>query len=349
MKRSGAQERPRGECGARGGDDTEEDGGGGQGGEQEAAPKREGLVVGDLRPQHGTAGNPGQPHQGDAPPTGAPGGRGGVATPATAVPQREADGQRGADQERLSPRVRAVVDAVDVGGRVQGAHLDSGSQGTRHTDDQERPAVLEEGQDPEHDEWPEQIELLFDGQGPHVDQRWGGPRLVEVVRAIGDEVPVGVVEERREAVRAQRGVRARRDQDRIEHGHAEHHHQQAGEQSPGPPGPERTEAYPGRPLPFGDEERRDEIAGEGEERIEGVEAARRQEHPAVEAHDDDDGNAPDPVEGGNVGEAGPSLPGGRVTCPRPGRHRVAGNRRGAQGQNLPAVTAGEGPVRRRME
>ena len=133
-------------------------------------------------------------------------------------------------------------------------------------------------------------------------QRRGQRGLVEVIRTDADEVPVGVVEERGDRIFTEGRVRARCDHEGREEGHADQHDQQGGKKPASAPRPEPPEANGGRSLPFGDEQRRDEEAGEGEEGVEGVEAPGRQEDAPVIPHDDDDRHAPDTVEGGHVGE-----------------------------------------------
>ncbi len=151
-------------------------------------------------------------------------------------------------------------------------------------------------------ERPDQIELLFDGQRPGVGQRRGERALVEVVRADRDEVPVGVVEERGERVASQVGYVPAGTTKAAKRATPSSMTNRAGRSRRAASGPEAPEADRPRSLPLGDQQRGDEEAREGEERVEGVETPRRQEDPAVVPHDDDDRHAPDAVECGDVGD-----------------------------------------------
>jgi hypothetical protein len=46
-------------------------------------------------------------------------------------------------------------------------------------------------QDSEHDEGPQEVELLFDAEGPQVEQEWGPPPRLEVIVVVEQEAPVG--------------------------------------------------------------------------------------------------------------------------------------------------------------
>ena len=201
--------------------------------------------------------------------------------------------------------VGAEVEPVDVGGVEEQRHLRRRGERPRdghHEQDAQRPRELH---DAEEDQRPDQVELLLHRQRPGVDQRRGKAGHVEVVRARNDEVPVGEVEERGERVAAQRRIGAGRDEDAVDDGDADEHDEERRQQAPGAAGPEGPQPD-GAPLaPLHDQERGDEEARQGEEAVEEEEPARGQVHPGVHAQDGEHGDAPNPVEGRQVGERCP--------------------------------------------
>ena len=122
-------------------------------------------------------------------------------------------------------RVTAVVAAGGVGPRLrQHRHPGRRDQRAGHGHDEQRPQPAPLARRPgvaggprpapcpgpakgeyaqDHDR-PHQVELLLDGQRPRVHQGRGSARGHEVVGVIGDEVPVGHLEDRGQRVAAQR-------------------------------------------------------------------------------------------------------------------------------------------------
>ena len=191
---------------------------------------------------------------------------------------------------------------------VEQPHLDGRGQGPDHRGGHHRPQAPGRPQPPaevEHDQdhgWPHDVELLLDGQRPHVGQGRRLGRHGEVVAGPEDEVPVGHVEQGRQR------------------GHPEQHHQQRREEPPGPTGPELPQAdgQPGGPL--AEEQRGDQEARQHEEDVDGEEAAGQ--GPAVIRHHAQHRQRPQSVEGRHEPEADGPTAGhhgrGRGIAPPPG-------------------------------
>jgi hypothetical protein len=129
-----------------------------------------------------------------------------------------------------------------------------------------------------------------------------GRRLGEVVVTAVDHAPVRHVAQRRQRVTAQQPHLEPRQQV-AEHGDGEdEHHQQRRQQSAGAAQPEVGEPDPAALLPFGQQQRGDEEAGEDEERVHPEEAARQPGDAAVEEQYSGDGERAHTVQGRPVGQ-----------------------------------------------
>jgi len=99
--------------------------------------------------------------------------------------------------------------------------------------------------------------------------------------------------------------------------HACQQHEQGGQQAPGPAGPEAAQPDPAEAVVLGDQQRRDQVAGEDEEQVDAEEAALQ----PVEVEDDHHGDrqAPQAVQRRLVAEASrprPLHPAGSRSCGR---------------------------------
>jgi hypothetical protein len=193
-------------------------------------------------------------------------------------------GQGAADQQRLGPRIGTEVVAVDVVGAEQEGTRERRGERAHAGDDQQRAAGAgrEEREEGHHDQRPQQVELLLDPERPGVLQRRRGRRLGEVVGAAVDHAPVGHVSEGAERVPAQQPDFDRGEQP-AEHDHdGDEHGQQSGQQPAGPAGPEGAEPDAPATDALDQEQRRDQVAGEHEERVNAEEPTRQPADAAVE-------------------------------------------------------------------
>ena len=207
--------------------------------------------------------------------------------------------QQRADEQPGRVRVGAVVDARRIAaGREQDRHEPRRGDREHERDDRRAPPSQHRDADA-HDERPQQVELLLDGQRPQVPQQ-RRPRERLEVRLVGEDlVPVVDVEERRDRVGPRRGQVARAEDRHREHGQRDDE-ERRGEQPPRPPRPERREVDAPRRLALGEQQRRDEEPAQDEEQVHAEEAARQPARPGVVQHDARDGDRADPVEGGDV-------------------------------------------------
>ena len=128
-------------------------------------------------------------------------------------------------------------------------------------------------------------------------QRRDGRHDVEVGLAAGDEVPVRSVEQGREAVAAEVPELVRPQRDRGPDGHRAEDEEQRGEEAAGSARPERPEVDAPRAGEFDEQQRRDQVARQDEERVDTEEAAPRPAVPEVVGDHGQDGYRPEPVEG----------------------------------------------------
>ena len=225
-------------------------------------------------------------------------------------PQGHADGQGRPHQDVLATGVGPLVEPHDRGAVLVGEpHVDGRGDGPENGGGQQGPQATGRAQaasEPEHDQGhrrPHDVELLLDGQRPHVGQGRGLGGEVEVVPPAGDEVPVGHVEQGRQRVEAEVGELAGGGEDLGVDGHPDEHDQEGRQQPAGPAGPELAEpdAHPLGPL--AQEERGDEESRQYEEDVDAEETPAGQRRPPVVQHDAQHGDGPQPVEGGHVTEA----------------------------------------------
>ena len=121
------------------------------------------------------------------------------------VTEMRPDGtQKGPHHQRLSAGVRAVVEAVDrESGVIQREHEGGGGDRPQTGGDRQGPHPPA----PDHEErhqGPDQVELLFDGERPGVEERRWCRGLDEVALVRKDEVPVGYVEKGGQGITADR-------------------------------------------------------------------------------------------------------------------------------------------------
>ncbi len=175
---------------------------------------------------------------------------------------------------------------------------------------------------PGDDEGRSQVELLLDGQGPHVAEGTGG--LLEdrrVAPGIRHLIPVGQVQHRPQAVAGDRGPH------RLVGEHHPDHHRDDGdeggrEQTADPPAVEVGEIDAAVVEIVGDQPDHQESA-QREEESDAEPAAGDGLGPEVVGHDGEDGQTPEPVEGRDV-DAGTDE-GARSLTGRHHRPRVSRN------------------------
>ncbi len=269
-------------------------------------------------------------------------------------------GEDAAHQELAGPRVGAEIDAVVAEAPEQGERQRAERQCGQH--DGEQRAVLAadrlqpvaalviagtvgeraDAEEPGDQQREHQVELLFDGQAPEVEQ--GRRRCEQIgIALLGeDEPPVGHVGERGDDVAGQvlalHGV-----------GHEHPEHQGEGEtgqrgrheaaEAAAPEGPEVDAVAAGL---LGQQQGGDEEARQREEGRDAEVAADHPAEPAVEEQDARDGHAAQAVERGEVGEAGRIGSGVR-------RRRGVGRRRAGwrfdvgYGHTSPGIISTVGP------
>ncbi len=160
-------------------------------------------------------------------------------------PHGHTDGQGGTDQDVLAPGVGALVEAHHRRpALVLEPHVDRRSDGADHGHGRRGPETPRRPQPPtevEHDEddgRPHDVELLLDGERPHVLEHRGLGRGGEVVPSAHDEVPVGHVEQGGQRVEAEAGELPGARKDLHDQGHTHQHHQEGGQEAAGPTRPQ---------------------------------------------------------------------------------------------------------------
>ena len=205
-------------------------------------------------------------------------------------------GQRGTDQERAHPGIRAVVET----GRVLPRHEGQGHAGERgrRTDgcDQPEQAPATAHQGGHGDEGPHDVELRLHAQRPQVPQGGRTPDVVEVRPPGHGLEPVAALQQGGDglAPHPRRHVV-------VEHGDGDQHRGQRQEerwhQSPGPPPPEGQHHDLAVGVPLRQQQVGDEEAGEDEEDVDAEVAAGDEPGIEVVGHHGKDGEGPDAVQG----------------------------------------------------
>ena len=220
------------------------------------------------------------------------------ARPRQAVHVPADDAEDAPDEHAVRMRVGPEVGARRVRAvAVRDGHGD-GRRAREHQRDDPDGAPVEAFQHDEHDDRPDEVELLLDGEAPQVPQCRRRER-VEVRRTVEHEVPVRYVRERGRAVAAQIAeARAlRRDAGRA----ADHDEQQdqRGQQAAGAPRVEGSEVESSLSIVLVEEHRRDQVAREYEEDVDAQPAAPQATGREVVHDDRRDGKPPQSVEGPN--------------------------------------------------
>ncbi len=152
-----------------------------------------------------------------------------------------------------------------------------------------------------HHDRPDQVELLLDRQAPEVTER--GEVVGGAVALAGVHlVPVRAVAERGDDVAAQLAERRPLEQRRPDR-EQEQHHEQRREQTAGPPDPEVLHVDVVRLLLLGDQQQRDQVAGDDEEHLDAEEPALQPVAVGVVDHHRHHGEGPHPVEARQVRDA----------------------------------------------
>ncbi len=262
-------------------------------------------------------------------------------------PDGHADGESRADEDVLAPCVGPLVQARDRRATlIRQPHVDGGDERTRHGDAEDGPEppvraeAPSETQQQQGHRWPDDVELLFDRERPHVLERRRQGGEVEIVAAAEDEVPVGHVEQAGQRVEPKIGELARAGEHLGVDGHPQQHDQQSGQQPAGPPGPELSQSDGEASAPLADEQRRDEETGQDEKHVDTEGAPAGEGRTPVVEHDPHDGHGAHPVERRNEPEAhGPAPPvSGERHVGRPGG-RSARTHRGLGPPLRPRATA----------
>ncbi len=147
----------------------------------------------------------------------------------------------------------------------------------------------------EEDQRPDQVELLFHGQGPRVDQRRGETGHVEVVGTGENEVPVGEIEKGGERITSESRIGAGGNEQAVDDGDTDEHDEEGWKQPPSSASPKGPELDGAALSPLDDQQRGDEEPGEGKEAVEEEEAAGGQEDTSVHTQNAEHSYAPDPV------------------------------------------------------
>ena len=230
------------------------------------------------------------------------------------------DGEQGADHDLLradvGPVVQAVRADVDADQEQHGAHRQRDPHSGRHGESLPAPPAEHQPADGR----PHQVELLFDGQRPGVQERGDGSRLLEVALIGQHEMPVGHIGQRGEGVPPEAGQRVRLGEPGGIQRHQGDQHQEAGQQTPGPPGVERAEPERAGRRPLLEQQGRDEETREDEEDVHPQEPAAGARHPEVEEQDDGHGQGPDPVETRDIATLAHGVLGHRSRSGRLGPH-----------------------------
>jgi len=219
--------------------------------------------------------------------------------------------QRGTDQDDKCPRVGSVVDPVGITARVierdhpnERQHAE-GDADRHHPAPKAQPGTFGSASVPRYDlgheqdhQRPDQIELFFDGQRPHVAKgtRRRVDKLLDVGLARRDEMPVGDIGERRQTIlRDVFRIDLAAHEERVG-AHRGQHQEQRGKQPPRSAPPERRECDAGGSLPLVDEQTGDEETAEDEEQVDAQEPARRDARGEVVQDDRGDRHASQAVE-----------------------------------------------------
>ncbi len=215
--------------------------------------------------------------------------------------------------ERVHLRDRASADLPVGIGRVGGDRVDrAGVDQQRHHDgdaergeqqpaaDVRKPAPTEADQ-PDHDDRPEQVELLFDGEAPQVAKRSEVERR-GVAGADPDLVPVGDVAEAGDDVAAEQTERLALEDRGVDHQQNEHEEQRR-QEPPGAAQPELLQVDAAALLVLADQQQRDQVAADHEEHLDAEEATGQPAVVRVVDHHGDDGHRAHPVETRQVRQA----------------------------------------------
>ena len=168
-----------------------------------------------------------------------------------------------ADEQRERARVGAVVHAARVArGVVHHDHAERRGAGQNQAETADAAVVDAGTVEPQHDERPDEIELLLDGERPEVQNRAGLRDGLEVRLLAEDIPPVGEPEQRGEQVGLELVEQALVQEERGERGHDDHE-RDGGEQAPHTADPEALKVDPVRlgkldAQDSGDQEARDD-------------------------------------------------------------------------------------------
>ncbi len=272
---------------------------GGEREDQEAAPveeRRELVRAPEHQRDHAEADRAGDVDR-------APGAR---RDPPAEVPARPDRRQRGTDHQLECTGVGPVVDAGRIDARlVEDEHQDRRREGEAE-DRQAEPGTqapreprLGDELDPEdHQERPDDVELLLDRQRPEMVERAGRLEGREVRDVVEDQPPV---------VDVCRGGRRRppevgrlvRPEDRRPGDDDDQHQKQRRQQAPRPRQPERLQPDAAA-LDLAEQDVGDQVAAEREEDADAEQAAGSPPEAEVVGDDAENRNRPQPVEAGHV-------------------------------------------------
>ncbi len=217
--------------------------------------------------------------------------------------RRQVQGVVGADAPAEQVPVAVPVGAARVGHVA--AAVQHGHDGRDRQADAEQPqadlrqAMAGPAQDDDHDQGPEQVELLLHGQRPQVAQRGEcagrGVPLTDV-----DLVPVAAVEQPAEEVAAGAAHRVALEQRHVD-GDAREHDDQGRQQAAGATQPELLEVDEPLALVLTDQQQGDEVAADHEEHLDAEEPAAEPLVVGVVHHHRHDSDGPQTVEPWKVG------------------------------------------------
>ncbi len=148
-----------------------------------------------------------------------------------------------------------------------------------------REAARRQPQPEQHQQWPEQVELLLRRERPVVLRGRGSVVSCEVVHRVDRERPVHDVQRRRQDLAEELLPHQPRHEEEDADGRDQEHDVRRGQQPAQPPGPEPGQAHRARAIHLAEDVGGDQVAGDDEEDVDADVTARHPVGPEVEQDD----------------------------------------------------------------